>query len=252
MSWKPLLCAVALSALLLAAPSAFAAEVTVAVASNFVPVIQRLKPLFEAEGEDSLTVSSGSTGKLFAQISHGAPFDVFLAADVRRPRVLEDKGLAVAGSRFTYAQGQLVLWSRRSSLPPKPQDALLARGVTHIAMANPRTAPYGQAAREVLKGLGLWRRVQDRLVMGENIAQTYQYVASGNAQVGLVAYSQLRAGSRGGSHWLIPQDLYQPIEQQAVRLNESPGARRFVAFLRSASARKVIRDLGYRVPEQGS
>lgn len=251
MRWKSLLYAVALAGLL-SAPSAFGAEVTVAVASNFVPVIQRLKPLFEAKGEDSLTVSTGSTGKLFAQISHGAPFDVFLAADMRRPRVLEDKGLAVAGSRFTYARGQLALWSKRPSLPDPPWDALLAQDVTHIAMANPRTAPYGEAARQALKALGLWTRVQGRLVMGENIAQTYQYVASGNAQVGLVAYSQIKASDRGGSHWLIPQDDYQPIEQQAVRLNDSPGARRFVAFLRSVEARGVIRDLGYQVPDDGS
>ncbi len=235
-----LLCSAGLSA---------AAEVRLAVAANYTGTMQVLAQRFEAQSGHRLRVSYGSTGKLYAQIEHGAPFDVFLAADRRRPRLLEAQERAVAGSRFTYARGRLALWSA-GALPVTGPETLRRGGFAHLAIANPATAPYGLAAKQVLQKLALWKALQGRLVRGENIAQTYHFVDSGGAELGFVALSQLRGnGARPkGSAWSVPADLYAPIEQQAVLLNrgrDNPAARAFLRFLKGAQAQAVNARFGY-------
>ncbi len=226
-----------------------AAELHVAAASNFSPVLEALIPDFAARTGHRVIVSYGASGTLYAQIRNGAPFAVLLSADAQRPQRLEAEGLAVPGSRFTYALGRLVLWS------PSPQrvDAagkVLAGGeYRFLAIANPDTAPYGAAARAVLEALGLWPAVQGRLVQGENIGQTFQFVASGNAELGFVALSQTIG--HGGSRWVVPPDLYPPIGQQAVLLTagrDNPAARAFLDFLQSETARQQIAGAGYGLP----
>jgi molybdate transport system substrate-binding protein len=231
---------------------ASADEVRVAVASNFHTTLKELAAEFEQQNGHRVVISFGSTGKLYAQIRHGAPFDLFLAADRRRPELLETEGVAVAGSRFTYAVGRLVLWSVDPSLKGEDCRAILIQGgFSRLAIANPKTAPYGLAARQVLEKMALWPQVQDRLVRGENIAQTLQYVTTGNAQLGIVALSQIGPLSElTACRWDIPEDYYRPIEQQAVLLKTgaaSIAARAFLAFLRGERAVTIIRGYGYGV-----
>jgi len=190
----------------------------------------------------------GSTGKLYAQIVNGAPFDVFLAADVERPARLEADGRAVPGCRFTYALGRLALWSRDATRVDDAGEVLRSAEFNRLAIANPRLAPYGRAAREALLALGLWEALQPRLVLGENIAQTHVFVYTGNADLGFVAWSQILAGGAGGSHWLVPAALHEPVEQQAVALRDNGPVRAFVDFLRSPDARQIIREFGYDTP----
>ncbi|MDA8092714.1 MAG: molybdate ABC transporter substrate-binding protein [Betaproteobacteria bacterium] len=238
------------AAVLLAAYGARAGEVRVAAAADFVPTLTVLAQGFEKATGNRVLISMGSTGKLYAQISNGAPFDVFLSADAKTPKRLVAEGFAVNGSRFTYAVGRLVLWS---ALPAEvdAHGAVLARGgFSHLAIANPATAPYGAAARQVLAGLGLWHRLAGRIVDGENVGQTFQFVASGNAELGFVALAQVRAeaGAYHGSYWQVPQTLYRPLRQQAVLLTAgagNPAAVAFYRFLRSAPARSVIEAAGY-------
>lgn len=234
--------------LILSAPLAFAEEVRVAVASNFVPALEALAGPFERQTGHRVLLSAGSTGKHYAQIRRGAPFDLFLAADRARPERLELAGLGVADSRFTYALGVLVLWRPDGPLPDPPPAALSDETGGRLAMANPALAPYGRAARQTLERLGVWESVRARRVRGENIAQAYQFVATGNAALGLVALSQYRQRPEGGV-WEIPERLYEPIEQQALLLRESPGARALWRYLRSEPARQRIRELGYRLPD---
>lgn len=222
-------------------------EIRVAVASNFAEAARRLATAFEAESGHRVTLVIGATGKLYAQIHHGAPFDAYLAADRRRPERLEREGLARPGSRFTYALGELVLWSPRPGYVDPEGRVLEAGEFRHLAIANPRLAPYGRAAREVLEALGLWQRLQGRMVRGENIGQAFQFVRSGNAELGFVARSQL-GGAEAGSRWPVPSDLHAPIVQQAVLLKEKPAARAFLAFLRGRRGRAIITDQGYRLP----
>ena len=249
MSWRRGLC---LCLLCLAAPLA-ADTLRVAVASNFVPVARELARGFERMSGHRVVLAPGSTGKHAAQILHGAPFDVFLAADRARPRRLEQAGVALPGTRFTYARGRLALWSPRPDLAARGEAALRRLGNNRLAIANPRLAPYGRAARQALRRLGLWRALQPALVRGENIAQAFQFVNSGNADLGLVAWSQLKApGVRGrGSHWLLPAALYDPIEQQAVQLRRGEAAAAFLRYLRSPAARALIRQAGYEVDDAG-
>ena len=242
---RPLL----LLALLLALPVAHAGEARVAVAANFTAAAGAIEHAFEAGGDHRITVSTGSTGGLYAQIRHGAPFHVFLAADARRPRLLAEQGTAVAGSRFTYAHGRIALWSPRTGYVTGP-NTLRASRFRHLAMANPRTAPYGLAAKQALRSLGLWRELQGRLVRGENIAQTHQFVASGNAELGFVALSQISGPNRPaeGSRWLVPASHHAPIRQQAVLLERGAGnraARAFLDFLRGPEAAAITHDYGY-------
>ena len=235
-----------------AQPQTSADEVIVAVAANFTGAMKTIAAKYTARTGNKVTISYGSTGKLYAQIKNGAPFDVFLAADAQRPRLLEDQGQALAGSRFTYAIGQLVLWSPNSEYIDNRGDILHHGDYRHLAIANPKTAPYGAAARDVLLALGLWQRLQRRLVYGENITQTYQFVASGNAELGFVALSQITAhkAPARGSLWRIPARLYRPIEQQAVllRSGRTTAAESFLSFLRGPEARTVIESFGYATP----
>jgi molybdate transport system substrate-binding protein len=220
-------------------------EVKVAVAANFTAAMKEIAAGFEhATGHEAL-LSFGSTGKLYAQIVNGAPFALFLAADQERTRLLEDAGRA--SGRFTYAVGKLVLWSASPGVVD-PQGEVLSRGgFARLAIANPKTAPYGAASLEVLEKLGLGARLRARLVRGDSIAQTHQFVATGNAEIGFVALAQVVL-SPGGSRWTIPQELYSPLRQDAVLLapgRDQPAAQAFLDYLKGPEARGVIERFGY-------
>lgn len=227
------------------------ADIGVAVASNFRFAIEELAEAFETTTGHHLVLSVGATGKHYAQIRNGAPFDVFLAADRERPGQLEAAGIAVAGSRFTYAVGRLVLWSAQGGYAGSDDQVLHDGGFRHLAIANPRLAPYGRAARETLESLGLLDDLQGRLVYGENIAQTFQFVSSGAAELGFVALSQVSrpgAAAAGSFSWVVPASLHRPIEQQAVLIVAGEPAESLMAFLRGAAARRIIRNHGYETP----
>ena len=234
------------------AAGAGAEEVVVAVASNFASVADGLARRFEATSDHQVTLVAGSTGKLYAQVVRGAPFDVFLAADTRRPDRLVETGQAVEDGRLVYAEGRLRLWSGSGAIRPTLGPEWLARGeFRHLALANPDLAPYGVAAQEVLGALGLAERLRGRLVFGENIGQTYALVASGNAEAGFVAASQLSADGAASEGWLVPRELHAPVQQAGVllsRAEENAAARAFLAFLASAPARRAIAAAGYEVP----
>ncbi len=225
-------------------------EVNVAVASNFTAAINTITTRFEAQTAHKVTLISGSTGKHYAQIKNGAPFDVFFAADVDRPRLLEGEGFAVSGSRFTYAVGKIVLWSPREGYVDAEGKVLQKQEFRYLAIANPQLAPYGKAAQEVLSAKSLWDALQGRIVQGENIEQTFQFVESGNAELGFMAYSQIRRPDHplAGSYWEVPQSLYSPIEQQAVLLKDREAARAFLSFVKGEDARTIIQAFGYDTP----
>lgn len=235
----------------LSAAHAFADEVRAAVATNFRDVAAELGSAFETATGHTLLVASGSTGKLHAQIAGHAPFDVFLSADAGSPARLEQAGHAVPGTRFTYATGRLVLWSP-SGGDPGPER--LAAGVfRHLAIANPDLAPYGLAAMQTLEALGLAGQLDGKLVFGENIGQAFAFVQTGNAEIGLVALSQVIALGEGltGQYWLVPASLHEPIRQDAVllaRSAENEAARAFLEFLQGSEARAIIRQGGYETP----
>lgn len=243
----------ALLLLLALAGPAVGEEAVVAVAANFMEAAERLEAGFERESGHTVTFVAGSTGKLYAQIAHGAPFDAFLAADQARPERLEDEGLAVAGSRFTYATGRLTLWSREPGLVGSDGAATLRRGGFRLlAIANPDLAPYGAAARQALQSLDLWAGLKDKIVMGETIGQAHAMVASGNAELGFVALSYVLSPRNEirGSRWDVPPELHAPIRQDAVLLKRASGnaaARAFLDFLRSDEATTVIETYGYGV-----
>ncbi len=239
-------------ALVCISQAVWAGSVTVAVAANFVTPARQIAEAFQQNSEHTVVISSGSTGKLFAQIEHGAPFDLFLAADSRRPQLLEQNGKAVPGSRFTYALGRLVLWSPRPRYVDEHGDILGKGDFRRLAIASPRLAPYGLAAQQVMENLGVWRELRGRLVQGENIAQAFQFVVSGNASLGFVALAQIRAAGNPGSVWQIPDELYHPIRQQAVLLQRgknSAAANAFFHYLQSSEAREIIQGMGYEVVE---
>lgn len=228
-----------------------AEQVMVAVASNFTAPMQEIEQAFEATTPHELTLVIGSSGKIYAQIQHGAPYDVFLSADQDKPQRLEDKGLAVKGSRFTYAQGTLALWHYGNE---NPHTLLMENRYQHIAVANPKLAPYGLAAKETLEALGLANQAQSKQVTGENITQAWQFTASGNAELGLVALSQLVSNTENkhkkGQFWLVPQSLYSPVYQDAVLLtdaSDNPAAKAFMRFLKSDKAREIMEGYGYGV-----
>jgi len=240
--WMVLACA-----LLLLAGAVNADPVRIAVAANFAGVAQELGRRFAADTGHVPTFVFGSTGKHYAQIVNGAPFDMFLAADAERPRLLEQQRLIVAGTRFTYAVGHIVLWSAREDYVDDA-GAILADGTfRRLAVAEPDLAPYGRAARQALTALGHWQRLVPRIVRGKNVSQAFGFVSTGNAELGIVAASQVaaREGDSPGSVWVIPLDLYEPIEQQAVLLRDGRAGRSFIAFLHSAAARALIRAHGY-------
>lgn len=230
-----------------------AGEVNVAVASNFAAPMERIVALFQHESGHTVKVSPGSSGKFTAQIKGGAPFDVFLSADEANPQRLEQEGLAVGGSRFVYALGKLVLWSAQPGLVDANGAVLRKGGYNKLAIAEPKLAPYGLAAQETLEKLGLWNTVQGKLVTGENITQTYQFAATGNAELAFIALSQVTLDGKvsAGSWWLVPSGLYQPIRQSAVLLSgakDKAAAQAFLAFLKSEKAAAVIRGFGYELP----
>lgn len=226
-------------------------EVRVATAANFLTACQRLGALFEHRSGLGVEVVAGSTGKLYTQIMQGAPFDLFLAADAARPKKLAAAGRGVAASRVTYAVGRLVLWAPGRSLEGRGIDVLRRARFAHLALANPETAPYGAAAVATLEHLGLMRQMRPKLVRGEDVGQTFGFVAGRAADLGFVALAQVKARKRPREeYWLVPPELYPPIEQQAiiVRGGRERGAARFLAFLRGAAGRAVIEELGYGVP----
>lgn len=235
--------------LLFISPALADDTVTVAVASNFSRAAAELSARFTAETGINVRVSNASTGTLYAQILNGAPFDIFLAADVERPALLEQSGHTVTGSRFTLATGVLVLWSRSAS----DCHALLGEdGIGHVALANPATAPYGKAAFEYLSGAGYWDAVSERAVYGENINQTLQFAATGNAVIGLIAKSQLLAPQLPAASctWEVPASSHSGLEQQAVLMAHAAGndnARRFFEYLHSEDAQAIISRHGYGV-----
>lgn len=226
-------------------------EIRVAVASNFAPALKQLATNFEIRDGRKIHVVTGSSGKLFAQISNGAPFDLFLSADRHRPMLLEQQGRARAGTRFTYALGRLALWSTDPERVDEEGRVLASDGFRRLAIANPRLAPYGLAAKEVLMRHDRWTRLQPKLVRGENIAQTFHFVNSGNAELGFVAMSQLITSQAArGSYWAVPANQHSPIEQQAVRLSDHPLALAFSDYLRSSEALAVIHRFGYATADE--
>lgn len=241
--------------LLLPGLAVSAEPLTIAVASNFVSTAEELTSQFAASTGYEVRISPGSTGKLYAQISNGAPYDIFLSADSERPALLEANGVGIPGSRATYAIGTLVLWSADSQYTDADcRNALQDFGPGHFAIANPQTAPYGVAAREYLLGAGLWEGLKPRLVYGENISQTLQFVASGNASIGLIAKSQSIDPRLPPAtcNWEVPNSADLLLEQQAVVLQRAAGntvAAKFLEFLTSAAAQKIIVRSGYAVPE---
>ncbi len=238
--------------LLVLTVSSHAGTARIAVASNFAPTIKMLAAAYQADSGHQLQLAFGSTGKHYAQIHHGAPFDAFFAADARRPQLLEKTGQAITNSHFTYAIGQLVLWSSNPSMIKNDDSVLETSTFRYLAMANPKLAPYGFAAREFLRATGREKKLKARLIFGENISQTYQFVASGNAELGFIAWSQLkRPGHKiPGSWWRVPENTYTPIQQQALLLNDNPVAKDFLKFVRSSQGRAIIQSFGYRLPEQ--
>lgn len=231
---------------------ASAADLRLAVAANFTDVTRELITAFrESSGYDA-SASFGSTGKLYAQILNGAPYHVFLAADAERPRRLEQEEAGVPGTRFTYAQGQLVLWSPKPGLFVNGEQWLASAPLGRIAIANPKTAPYGAASQQVLESLNLWDTLQPKLVRGDSIAQTFQFVATSNAKAGFLALSQVQAWDpESGSLWRIPPEHYSPINQQAILLKQgrnNNAAREWLTFLASETAREIIRRFGYSTP----
>ncbi|NEX21081.1 molybdate ABC transporter substrate-binding protein [Thiorhodococcus mannitoliphagus] len=243
---KALKTSVALLALSCASASALAEEVKMAVAANFTAAMKEIAQDFEKATGHTTQISFGSTGKLYTQIENGAPFEVFLAADQKRPKLLVDAGKA--SDEFTYAVGKLVLWSADPTLI-KDAKVLGRAEFKKLAIANPKTAPYGAAALEVMKSLKVEQLLEPKLVQGDNIAQTYQFVATKNAELGFVAKAQIALDSSGSS-WEVPQDLYNPIRQDAVLLtkgDENPAASALMQYLKGDEAKAVIEKYGYGV-----
>ena len=226
------------------------AEVNAAVAANFAAPMQRIAMAFEQETGHKAILSFGSTGNLYAQIRNGAPFQILLSADSQTPAKLESEGLGLTGSRFTYAVGTLVLWSKQPGFVDEKGDVLRVGKFERIAIANPKLAPYGVAAMQTLTQLGVLSSVQPKLVQGENIAQAFQFVATENAQLGLVALSQVMVDGKiaQGSAWIVPSKLHAPIAQDAILLvkgRDNPAAAALMRYLQSDRVKTIIRSYGY-------
>lgn len=251
MGTKPIIYGLVITTtLLFATMQAQAAELKVAVASNFSGAIKSITRRYESLSGNTVILVFGSTGKHYAQIRNGAPFDAFFAADVRRAKLLEEEGVALSGSRFTYAMGKVILWSPKADYVDSEGKVLEQGEFSHLAIANPKLAPYGKAAQEVLQARGVWEALRGSTVRGENIGQTFQFVKSGNAELGFVAYSQVKRPDHpiDGSFWEISQSLYSPIEQQAVLLKDNDAARDFLSFIKSDESLEIIRGFGYGTP----
>jgi molybdate transport system substrate-binding protein len=227
-----------------------AAEVTVAVASNFSLPMRKIAAQFEVESGHKVRLSFGSTGALYAQIKNGGPFHLLIAADQEAPARLEKEGLGIAGTRFTYAQGRLVLWSRQAGLVDKEGEILKTGQFQKLALANPKLAPYGVAAMETLRSLSLTKQLKPKLVQGENISQAYQFVETENAQIGFVAMSQVFSEGKllKGSAWIVPPQLYSPIHQDAILLlagQKNSAATELMRYLKTDQAKSVMSAYGY-------
>jgi len=245
---------VILSAAFLCA-NAKAEEVTVAVAANFTAPMQKIAQAFEQDTGHKAKLVFGSTGKFYAQIKNGAPFAVLLSADVEMPARLEQEGAAVAGTRFTYAVGRLALWSKNPALVDNKGQVLLSKttdknSFKKLAIADPKLAPYGAAAIEVIEGMGASAKVMTKLVQGDSIGQAFQFVMTENAELGFVAYSQISTDGRitQGSAWVVPQNLYTPLRQDAALLSlgkDNAAALALIKYMRTDRAKTIIRTYGY-------
>jgi molybdate transport system substrate-binding protein len=230
-----------------------AEEAVLAVAANFSAPMQQIALLFQKDTGHKIKLSFGASGAIYAQIKNGAPFHVFLSADQSTPQKLALEGLAVPNSRFTYAKGQLALWSKQKDLVDVNGQILKSNSIQRVAVANPKLAPYGAAALETITSLGLLNDLQPKLVQGDNISQTYQFVFTQNAPIGFVALSQIYANGTltSGSAWIVPTHLYKPIEQDAILLQkglDNAAAKALMLYLKGEKARQVIRSYGYLVP----
>lgn len=239
--------------LLLTSTISSAATTLVAVAANFTKPMTEIAAEFEKASGHSAKLSFGSSGKFVAQIDNGAPFEVLLSADESGPAKLEQSGMAVTGSRFVYALGKLVLWSATPGVVDDQGKVLTSGSFKRLALADPKLAPYGAAAMEVIKNLGLSEKLQPLLVQGENIAQTQQFISTGNAELGFVALSQVGENGKlsSGSGWIVPSDRYAPIKQSAVLLTlgvENPAAKALLEYLKSPAALAIIQKYGYDLP----
>lgn len=246
--WKYMLRFCVFSLLLFKA--AFADELKVAVAANFAEPMQVLAPQFEKETGHKIIAAFGSTGKFYAQIENGAPFEVFLAADAKHPQLLEAGNLAVPGTRFTYATGKIVLWSPKAGFVDAEAKVLTGKAFQFIAIANPDVAPYGRAAKEYLTARRLWETLSGKITMGQDIGQTYQFVSTGNAELGFVALSQVSGPGKtiSGSYFIVPQNLYKLLEQQAIQIKKTKAGEDFLQFLKKPAIRGIIRGYGYGIP----
>lgn len=235
------------------ATSLRAEEAMVAVAANFSAPMQQIAALFQKETGHQIKLSFGASGGIYAQIKNGAPFDLFLSADQLTPQKLEAEGLGVPNSRFTYATGQLVLWSKQEGLVDAKGHVLQNKSIQRIALANPKLAPYGAAAMETMTNLGLLKELQSKLVQGDNIAQTYQFVSTQNAQIGFVALSQVFANGNltSGSAWIVPGNLHQPIQQDVILLRkgqDNKAATALLLYFKGEQAKKIMKSFGYLSP----
>jgi molybdate transport system substrate-binding protein len=246
--------AIVLATLAVFCPPAFAETTIVAAASNFTQPMTEIAEAFEKATGHSAKLSFGSSGKFVAQIENGAPFEVFLSADAEKPAQLEQTKSAVPGSRFTYAFGRLVLWSAKPGYIDEQGQILGQGGFKHLALADPKLAPYGEAVLEVLKNKGLLEKLQPSFVLGENISQTHQFISTGNAELGFIALSQVIKGGKivEGSGWVVPETMHAPIRQDAVLLNkgaDNPAAAALLQFLKTAEARAIIQKYGYSLAD---
>lgn len=235
------------------ATSLRAEEAMVAVAANFSAPMQQITALFQKETSHQIKLSFGASGGIYAQIKNGAPFDLFLSADQLTPQKLEAEGFGVPNSRYTYATGQLVLWSKQEGLVDAKGQVLQNKSIQRIALANPKLAPYGAAAMETMTNLGLLKELKSKLVQGDNIAQTYQFVSTQNAQIGFVALSQVFANGNmtSGSAWIVPGNLHQPIQQDVILLRkgqDNKAATALLLYLKGEQAKKIMKSFGYLSP----
>lgn len=237
---------------LISSISVHAGEVSVTVAANFTAPMQKIAEEFEKDSGHKATLAFGATGKFYAQITNGAPFEVMLSADDETPSKLGKEGYAVASSQFTYAIGKLVLWSSRDGYVDDKGDVLRKGGFSHLAIANPKTAPYGAAAVQTMTKLGVLQNLQPSFVQGENISQTHQFVLTGNAELGFVALSQVFKDGKltSGSAWILPANLYEPLRQDAALLTKganNPAAAALMKYLKGDKARSIIKSYGYEL-----
>ncbi len=230
----------------------YAEEVLVAVAANFTAPMQKIAAEFEKDSGHKAVLSFGATGKFYAQIANGAPFEVFLSADDEAPVRLEKEKFAVAGTRFVYAIGRVVLWSSKEGYVDGKGEVLRKGGFQHVALANPKTAPYGAAAMQAMQKMGVLDTLRGKIVQGENIAQAHQFISTGNAELGFVALSQVFKDGRvtSGSVWIVPAGLHEPIRQEAVLLGKGQGkaaATALMSYLKSDKVREIIKSFGYEL-----